>query len=798
MVDGPIQIILNPQRFREQRLPAKGGGPGKDFFRGDDAGFDAHRVSVLQSILSASAGVGDNEYLNLLIHMRPEAFAKSHRPFGLLFSNRRASHVGTIGYGQLVFATTGENARNIAGLVAAAEIDVPWVTNAMGSSVYSPSVARSETSAIATISAWAADAERTFTVEEAETWIAAGGGKLVVEFFDLPGRRGVARDAVVQSAARVLEDVRQSNRLLLSGSEPLILAAQGASATAISSSNSDLSVGEMLQRVEGRLAVKRVRLQEKVVIPDDVSDELGAPPPDLPSTPPGRPVVAIVDGGVIGPLATFMIGSSPTVAPAHQSTKTCDHATQVASLLHFGSRFNSGLLEPAEDCDVYDIALFPDPQHMRLYYDGIDSVMDQLRAEINRAKQVQPIRVVNLSWNLRFAPGSRGYGLAAAALDAISQDLDVIFVISAGNLKESETRLEWPAREIDALAMLALSSAPDGVASPAESIVNIAVGAVNPPGLAVEIEGAPTRYTRRGTSVPSTMKPNFAAVGGGAPTSSRGATGLRAMTGSGNVIDVRGTSFAAPVFARYLATLDHMIAGHVGRELLVALAAHHANVPPILQTKSIRPLASSLVGHGTTPSAHATLEGASHAMTFVLDDVIAPKKRVELAFSWPDALVNADGSCRGNVRLTLVTKPVLNHAHGAEMVRVNLEAALRQAEPDGSYVSRTEATHEFFSGFRYANERTLTTLLGKWFPVKSYTARMPRGRGKSSDWRLEVNYLTRAGEGFPDKGVPFAVVLTIEDIAGLAPVFSQMTRSLMSTGVIVNDLRTAVRVRASI
>lgn len=798
MVDGPIQLILNPERFREQRLPAKGGGPGKDFFRGDDASFDAHRTQLAASILSAADGLADDSFLNLLVDMRPEAFAKSHRPFGLLFAAKRASHVGTIGYGEMVFSTCARIVREIADLVSSAETRVPWLTNARGVSVYSPSVARSEASAIGSISRWSADAQRDFTIEDAESWIAAGGGKLVVELFDLPRKRSVAREAIVRSAALVQGFASASETVVLSANGALLDAVEASNIRGISVLGSDPSIANVVREIEGRLAVKRLRLQEKLIQPDDVAPGPGEAGPALERLTATRPIVAVLDGGVIGPLTTFLAGSAPTIAPVHQSSATCDHATQVASLLRFGSSLNPALLDPEEDCDVYDIALFPDPQHMSLYYDGIDSIMEQLRAEVLQAKQAHSVRVVNISWNLRFAPGSPGYGLAAAALDSIAQDLDVIFVVSAGNLSESESRLEWPAREIDALAMIAQVTVPDGVASPSESIVNVAVGAINPPGLALEIEGAPTRYTRRGTSVPSTIKPNFGAAGGAAPSSRRAATGLKAMTGSGNVVDVRGTSFAAPVFARYLATLDHSIAGYVGRELLLALATHHASIPPILQSKAIRPLASSFVGHGTTPTAGETLEGASHVMTFVLDDTIAPKKRVELFFTWPDSLVNPNGSCRGNVRLTLVTRPVLNHAHGAEMVRVNLEAALRQAEPDGTFVSRTEATHEFFSGFRYANERTLATLLGKWFPVKTYTARMPHGRGKSSDWKLEVNYLTRAGEGFPDRGVAFALVLTIEDIDGRAPVFDEMKRSLASTGVRVNDLRTAVRVRSTV
>lgn len=83
MSDGPIQIVLNPERFREQRLPAKGGGPAKDFFRGDNAGFEVHRAALASSVAVAAGDVTDDHYLNLLVQMRPDAFAKSHRPLAI-------------------------------------------------------------------------------------------------------------------------------------------------------------------------------------------------------------------------------------------------------------------------------------------------------------------------------------------------------------------------------------------------------------------------------------------------------------------------------------------------------------------------------------------------------------------------------------------------------------------------------------------------------------------------------------------------------------------------------------------
>ena len=82
----------------------------------------------------------------------------------------------------------------------------------------------------------------------------------------------------------------------------------------------------------------------------------------------------------------------------------------------------------------------------------------------------------------------------------------------------------------------------------------------------------------------------------------------------------------------------------------------------------------------------------------------------------------------------------------------------------------------------------------KWSPVKAWKLHIPKGRGKSSSWRMKINYLTRAGEAFPDEGVPFTAVLTLSDKKGDAPIFDEMRQSLLSRNVKVEDIRTAARI----
>ena len=83
----------------------------------------------------------------------------------------------------------------------------------------------------------------------------------------------------------------------------------------------------------------------------------------------------------------------------------------------------------------------------------------------------------------------------------------------------------------------------------------------------------------------------------------------------------------------------------------------------------------------------------------------------------------------------------------------------------------------------------------KWSPVKRLHAHMPKGRGASSDWKLVIEPLTRKGDSFLEDGVRFAALLTIRDIAGLAPVHDEMRNHLVNRGITLADIQMAARVR---
>jgi len=805
MVDGPIQVVLNPSQFREVRISRRIGGTGKDFYEGSDREFLEHKVRLLESVNAILRSTEGEQRVNLLVKMRPDALAKSHRPFQFLFDAARAAHVGTADYGEMIFAISYQNLLELRGRFDRAEINVGYRDRGNGEAVYWPSRARSEASAISEIREWRPDDERGYELRDASEWLSSGDQvKFVVELLDLPEIAGL-RQLAVTEVERLRQLAAESNgwfTLLPSTKDKLVIRAahrdEGTRVEPNPVSGSAINTAfSTLQSFEASSVVRTVRLEDRLepvvfatVRGPALSQEI------LRSTPriSDLPIVGVVDGGVSGPFhgsSSWVAGRADFLAPSHRGTTRVDHGTMIASLLAFGSSLNGEYVEPNEDCRIYDVDLFPEKRFQDSYYQSLDDFVEQLRSSVRRARENYGVRIFTFSYNLQQAPGTRLYSVVAEHLDDIASELDVLFVISAGNLSRQQEREEWPNNPGEAVALLARIASNGGLGTPAESIVNLSVGAVNPPGVLNTVPGAPTRYTRRATPIPSTVKPDFAAPGGSGGSR---LTGLTAIDSTGSARETSGTSFSVPLVARHLATLDNSIVGEVSRELLVALAVHSAKYPDALTDADLIDIAPSFVGHGMLGAVSSTLEGGSDQMTLVLSDIIRSRACVQFPFRWPDSLVNQNGGCRGRIKLTLVTQPIIDHAHGAERVRVNLDAGLKQSDEDGRFHSKVEPTHQFFSGYRYANELRLSTEFGKWFPIKSYERAFPRGIGKSTQWRLDIDYLTRASEAPPLSGVRFAAILTIADPNGEAPVFEEMRASLSQIGVTLQDLRTAVSI----
>ena len=388
-------------------------------------------------------------------------------------------------------------------------------------------------------------------------------------------------------------------------------------------------------------------------------------------------------------------------------------------------------------------------------------------------------------------------------MDQIADTYGVIFVNSSGNLPAGQARTPWQKKPIDVVRYFASRTQPDTIYKPSESVRSISVGALNPPDTG-QIEGAPTVYTTHGPGLQVGVKPDVATFGGTGGADAGKPTGLASITPSGAKQDVVGTSFAAPLVARTLAGLDVSTQGSLHTEALRAMLLHHTQMPEPLTKRGMKDLSRQFAGYGQPVSVLDMLETDDHQVTLLFQSRLTVGERkpaiLRFPFDWPRSLVNPDGSCSGLAKMTLVYSPPLDPAFGAEFVRVNLEASLRQRQlgtkKDGSpsYTNQIASRYLPKTAGLGVPERALIHHGLKWWPSKQYTSTFT-DKGEFSTWRLEVSSLVRAEANFPVEGVSFAVLLTIEDPEKREPVFSEMRQALQSSNAVAQDIRTVARIR---
>lgn len=111
---------------------------------------------------------------------------------------------------------------------------------------------------------------------------------------------------------------------------------------------------------------------------------------------------------------------------------------------------------------------------------------------------------------------------------------------------------------------------------------------------------------------------------------------------------------------------------------------HHAVMPEPLSRRGLKDIARQFAGYGQPSQVIDMLETDDHQITLLFQSRLSIGERkpviLRFPFSWPQSLVQDDGSFSGRIRITLVYSPPLDPAFGAEFVRVNLKASLKQLQ----------------------------------------------------------------------------------------------------------------------
>ena len=836
----PIQVFLNTGQFISARKSRQHGG-NRDFFGGDNLGFSHHKSAMRQRIQGVCSTLRRDGHAAgfVIVQMRDEALAKSYRPLNALFSRANSFHLAGGGeVGEIFFQCTPSALERLDHRIEVRAEVVPRLVknDKTGKLDARPSTCRSELGGIEDIRLPTSADRIAFSAREAADWLSRPDtlGAYLVELFRpnltveapaidsmiksfrqrlahlggiivLPLFPGENRRSSQDHMAISIQLTRDIDRSFISlPLDERSLAQQVLPRDALRSATQNIPIERhqhFLEQMAAEPMVRRISLPPSLEIaPLDqfrTERKTALPPPPRQ----GSPVVGIIDGGIadIAPLAPWRAGGTNSI---NQADLDLSHGTFIAGLIAGARSLNPHIVTRLEPmgCRYFDIPLMPRQDLFSIYYDVPSDFFHQLEEEVIRAKSDAGIRIFNLSLGAPDMRQGLGYSVFARALDNLATEHDIVFVVSVGNLRDTDTRPLWPTDGSEAVRLLTRASTADElITAPAEQLLGLSVGALNPPGVPGHNADLPTTYTRRGPGVGGARKPDLSHYGGAWPSGGN-RTGLFSFASDSTVVANKGTSFAAPLVASTVAAVDHQLNGTVPRETLIALLVHRAQPSQAMRHAALQHVAPEFVGFGTAPPSDACLTDKPHSITLVFSDSLSSRHELQFVFTWPSSLVTSAGKCRGNIDLTLAFTPPIDTRFDAECLRVQLEAHLYQIETDPNtgednlqprlkqHGSRLPA------GLDYRKAYLLKNGL-KWTPVKRYHLAMPQGRGRSSNWCLALRSSTRAGDVFPAAGVPFTIVMTISDLDQSARIYDEVRNEIRRRGLELADITVAHRVR---
>lgn len=772
------------------------GGSKKDFFDGDDLAFASHKAYLIDKTSKISNEIKNREnksFATLKVLLRDEAIAKSHRPTNALF-NHKHPVIGGGEIGELYVQANEKSLPTLVERLSQAKVKSDVKFDNKGEIVSKVGALRSEVSAIADISLYTGNDKSSLSDVEFSREIIENNNSIIVELFVPKSTDSLDSDKINKLKKDFIDYLKNKNGSLKFNKESRFFQDNILSISLVGSEDNDIL--PLIIELKNNPLVKNYYPSPIMVVSKEAknSEEKIAnfPKRDVNTD---YPKVILVDKGVRSNiLSGWVVEKSDSLGDASLSEY---HADEMASIL-IGSKFlNKDLVSLEDDgCDIYDIWLPSNKYTFSDHFEDLSEYSDWLYLEIQSAREVG-YKIISMSINFQQLASTQEYSFLASRIDEISSKLDVIFVISVGNLDEKHYRKEWPNNENDVFRMLARYQEPDRILIPSDSVSSLSVGSVNHIDNKLITYQAPTRYTRRGPATSYGIKPDVVHIGGiGDARNSCFCTldGLNKLK-----FDSHGTSLSAPHIAKTLASIDMKSNGVLSRTSLKALIIHNSSVPACLSSKTISKEARDFVGFGFPINSQDIIKKEETSFTFIFEGVLSKGQVGEFNFTWPKSLASADGKCRGRIKMTLVYSPPIDRQFGQEYIRANVDASLQQQKIKnniGTYGKAVNSIWDIKLGEDSNFEKNLIEQGFKWWPSKAYERVSKAGFGNSTNWRLRVTSQVRDSMDYPAEGIKFSVIVTVEDPSGKSSsVYNEMRKELVSLGAEIEDITIRDEVR---
>ena len=375
--------------------------------------------------------------------------------------------------------------------------------------------------------------------------------------------------------------------------------------------------------------------------PEDSFDMLSEfqPPDPLPPVPSNGPMACIVDSGILSGhplLRGVVIAEEDFDSGESTSVDLNGHGTQVGGLVVFGDIARRMLEnEWLPQVNLYSAkVLRNDPNSIDstspdATFPAEERVEEQLKRAIEHFHRKYGCRVFNLSIGHSDRVYTGGRQLPwAELLDELARALDVIIVVSAGNVPDPDIPIAYNSVQFKQEVAASLKQPEHRLIDPATSALSVTVGSIarrDDPGMlslaagaqiAASEVGCPSPFTRCGPGVADAIKPELMAHGGnygldsvagslhwqrndlnlGEPTLNREfATGrlLRAVCGT-SYAAAQVTHIAARMEAALRTEFDTIPSQNLVRALLVSSARPYDSVKSYVGADDI----PNTVGYG--------------------------------------------------------------------------------------------------------------------------------------------------------------------------------------------------------
>jgi hypothetical protein len=454
------------------------------------------------------------------------------------------------------------------------------------------------------------------------------------------------------------------------------------------------------------------------------------------------PIVAVLDSGVKFPPVFEDLIVQHWIAPGSKGGNAT-HGTSTAGNVAFRyitQSIRDNIITPRAriiDCNILD-GRVSTQNFIKRIQDAVIAFSDVTK-------------IFNLSANSDETIEGDEMSIVGYELDSIQKQKGVQFVISAGNhaLWKTQESLEDIIDDDDSR-----------IAPPADSLYSITVGAIvgetHEDSLASKNNIAP--YSRKGPGFKGLVKPDICAYAGTITVSGAVPEDVfsLSLTHEGMLAPDAGTSLSAPIVAGDLAEISSIIPD--GNPLIAKALLYHTAIPLWDEDEiddSDRTFLHSLYGRGLSNLDDGKYSSASK-VTFIRTGVLNRTTKERVTIYMPEILAAQVGRNVAKVTITCISAPPIDINKGTEYLGAWIRASLKKNAGDGINLK------DVAPKFKESRE--------KW-DICQYVYK-PFTTFHAGDWQVWLELFGRWD--MKEADVPYALVVTIEDVSGTLDIYSEI------------------------